>query len=54
MVIGTVEEVIIDQYGLTQTALVKPAANFYDLHNVMIVKRTMTSIDTNSTEGDDL
>ena len=54
LVIGTVKEVVIDQYGLTQTALVKPAANFYDLNNVMIVKRTMTTVDTDSTEGDDL
>lgn len=54
LVIGKVEDVIIDQYGLTQTAIVKPAANFYDVNNVMIVKRSMAQVDTKSTEGDDL
>lgn len=34
--IGTVEDVKIDQYGLTQTAYIKPFADFYDINHVMI------------------
>ncbi|MBA2878549.1 rod shape-determining protein MreC [Anoxybacillus ayderensis] len=37
--IGEVEEVVADEYGLTQIAYIKPAANFYDIDDVMIVKR---------------
>ena len=54
LVVGTVEEVIIDQYGLTQTAYIKPAANFDDVNDVMIVKRSTAEVNTDSTEGDDL
>ncbi|KMY43623.1 rod shape-determining protein MreC [Bacillus sp. FJAT-27916] len=54
LVVGKVEEVIIDQYGLTQTAYIKPAANFDDVNDVMIVKRSTAEVDTESTEGDDL
>ena len=32
LIIGTVEEVVPDEFGLTQTAYVKPGANFYDLN----------------------
>ncbi|WP_428909270.1 rod shape-determining protein MreC [Niallia sp. Krafla_26] len=42
LMIGTVEEVVPDEYGLTQTAYVKTSADFYDLEHVMVVKRTMT------------
>ena len=31
LIIGTVEEVVPDEFGLTQTAYVKPGANFYDI-----------------------
>ncbi|OSX55254.1 rod shape-determining protein MreC [Anoxybacillus ayderensis] len=37
--IGEVEEVVADEYGLTQISYIKPAANFYDIDDVMIVKR---------------
>lgn len=37
--IGTVKEVIPDQYGLTRTALVEPAANMYEINNVVVVER---------------
>ncbi|MGM9926558.1 MAG: rod shape-determining protein MreC [Bacillus sp. (in: firmicutes)] len=37
LIIGTVEEVEVDQYGLTQTAYVKPFADLYDISNVMVV-----------------
>ncbi|WP_071395911.1 rod shape-determining protein MreC [Bacillus tuaregi] len=42
LVIGTVEEVVPDEFGLTQMAYVKPGANFYDIEHVMVVKRGMT------------
>lgn len=35
--IGTVDKVEVDEYGLTQTAYVKPAADFYDISNVIVV-----------------
>jgi rod shape-determining protein MreC len=41
LVIGTIEEIVPDEYGLTQTAFVKPGANFYDLEHVMVVERSM-------------
>ncbi|WP_029191196.1 rod shape-determining protein MreC [Ornithinibacillus scapharcae] len=37
--IGTVKEVIPDQYGLTRTALVEPAANMYEINHVVVVER---------------
>ncbi|MEN2765855.1 rod shape-determining protein MreC [Ornithinibacillus xuwenensis] len=39
--IGTVKEVVPDQYGLTRTALVKPAANMYEINNVVVVDRKL-------------
>jgi len=38
--IGKVTEVVPAEYGLTQTAYVKPGANFYDIEHVMVVKRS--------------
>lgn len=40
--IGKVIDVMPDQYGLNQTALVKPGADFYDLENIIVIKRQMT------------
>ncbi|WP_026906333.1 rod shape-determining protein MreC [Paucisalibacillus globulus] len=40
--IGTVKEVIPDDYGLTKTALVEPAANMYEINNVIVVDRVLT------------
>ncbi|MGM8212998.1 rod shape-determining protein MreC [Virgibacillus sp. W0430] len=42
--IGTVKEVIPDQYGLTRTALVKPAADMYDISHVIVVDREAPGI----------
>lgn len=42
LLIGKVVDVKTDQYGLNQTALVKPGADFYDIQNVIIIKRSMT------------
>jgi rod shape-determining protein MreC len=41
LLVGTVEEVKPDQYGLNQTALIKPYADFYDINNVIVIKRIM-------------
>lgn len=37
--IGKVVKVVPAEYGLTQTAYVKPGADFYDIEHVMVVKR---------------
>ncbi|WP_070120813.1 rod shape-determining protein MreC [Bacillus marinisedimentorum] len=43
LVIGEIIEVQSDEYGLTQTALIKPAADFYDIDHVVIVERQAVS-----------
>jgi rod shape-determining protein MreC len=43
LIIGEVIEAKPDDYGLTQTVLVKPLADFYDINNIMIIERTMPS-----------
>jgi len=53
LVIGSVEEVVPDEYGLTQTAYVKPGADFYDLDHVMVVKRTMIQPEISDMMGDE-
>lgn len=45
LLIGTVTDVKPDEYGLTQTAYLKPSADLYDLDHVMILERTMQQID---------
>ncbi|MFD1705575.1 rod shape-determining protein MreC [Siminovitchia sediminis] len=39
--IGKVEELELDQFGLTQTAYVKPSADFYHFEHVIVVARSM-------------
>lgn len=39
--IGTVKETVPDQYGLTQTALIEPAADMYDINQVIVVDRVI-------------
>lgn len=52
--IGEVQEVVSDQYGLTRTALVKPAANMYEINQVIIVDRSLAKEEDNeSEEGDE-
>lgn len=46
--IGKVVDVVPDQYGLTQTAYVKPSANLYDINHVMVVKRKMKQPDVSN------
>ncbi|MEH6891656.1 rod shape-determining protein MreC [Bacillus sp. JJ864] len=45
LVIGQIVEVTADEYGLTQTAYIKPAADLSDVSNVMVAKRTMSTVD---------
>jgi rod shape-determining protein MreC len=40
--IGKVVSVKTDQYGLNQTAYIKPGANFYDIQDVLVIKRNAT------------
>lgn len=44
--IGTVKEVVPDQYGLTNIALVEPAADMYDINHVIVVDRGLSSDET--------
>ncbi|MBC6974650.1 rod shape-determining protein MreC [Bacillus sp. Xin] len=43
LVIGKIVDVAPDEYGLTQTAYVKPAADLNDVDHVMVTKRVMPS-----------
>jgi len=45
LVIGEVMEVIPDEYGLTQTAYIKPYANFYDIEHVIVAKRSIDFVE---------
>jgi len=49
LMIGKVVEVKQDQYGLNQTALVKPGADFYDIQNVIVTKTNMIPVDAAET-----
>ena len=52
LMIGKVVEVKQDQYGLNQTALVKPGADFYDINNVIVTKTNTKPVDAaETTEG---
>lgn len=51
--IGTVKEVIPDQYGLTNTALIEPAANLYEINHVIVVDRGIVNDDGITEEVED-
>lgn len=51
LLIGKVVDVKPDQYGLNQTALVKPGADFYDIQNVLVIQRNMMQPDASSLSG---
>ncbi|MBP2077444.1 rod shape-determining protein MreC [Oceanobacillus polygoni] len=51
--IGTVKEVVSDQYGLTRIAMVEPAADLYELSHVIVVDRALGSPEENSDEEED-
>ena len=53
LIIGTVEEVVPDEFGLTQTAYIKPGANFYDLEHVMVIERSMIQPELRDLLGDE-
>ncbi|RBW71595.1 rod shape-determining protein MreC [Bacillus taeanensis] len=50
LIIGEVVEVKNDDYGLTKSAYVKPAANLYNIDHVMVVERKSQIV----TENDEL
>jgi rod shape-determining protein MreC len=41
LAIGKVKEVVPDQYGLTRTALIEPAADMYEINHVIVVDRDL-------------
>lgn len=45
LAIGTVKEVVPDQYGLTNTALIEPAADLYEINHVIVVDRGISNDD---------
>lgn len=45
LVIGEVREVGTDQYGLTKTAYVEPAADIYQLNQVIVVDRALDVVE---------
>ncbi|MBM7597811.1 rod shape-determining protein MreC [Virgibacillus halotolerans] len=51
--IGEVKEVVSDQYGLTRTALVKPAADMYEINQVIVVDRNLAKDESNESEEED-
>ncbi|MFD1038620.1 rod shape-determining protein MreC [Virgibacillus byunsanensis] len=53
LLIGTVKEVIPDQYGLTNTALVEPAADMYEINNVIVVDQVIAEGDETTEQEDE-
>lgn len=45
LVIGEIAEVSSDEFGLSQTALVEPTADFYHLDYVMVIERGASSME---------
>lgn len=43
--IGTIKEVLPDQYGLTKTAYVETTANMYEINHVIVVDRSLDIYD---------
>lgn len=57
LTIGTIDEVTMDPYGLTEIAYVKPTANLKEINEVIVVKRLQDVVDnepevTDQTEED--
>lgn len=50
LLIGTVAKVEPDQYGLTQTAYIKPGADLYNLNHVVIVERVAPTTSTKQSQ----
>ncbi|WP_010651045.1 rod shape-determining protein MreC [Oceanobacillus massiliensis] len=51
--IGTVKEVVSDQYGLTRIAMVAPAADIYNLSHVIVVDRALAEPEESSGEEEE-
>ena len=51
--IGKVVDVKVDQYGLNQTAYLEPSTDFYDMSDVMVVKRSVASEEEEIATGGD-
>ncbi|MGD6853789.1 rod shape-determining protein MreC [Bacillus infantis] len=51
--VGVVEEVVPDEFGLNQTAYVKPGADFYDIEHVMVTKLSMEKPDLDILEEEE-
>lgn len=51
LLIGDIEKVTPDENGLTQTAYVKPAANFYDVREVLVINRKTQKFNAGGTGG---
>lgn len=53
LLLGTVAESLPDQYGLTKTVLVKPAANMNEIGQVIVVNRSLPVDDGTLIEDED-
>ena len=53
LLIGTVKDVVPDNYGLTQTVLIKPAADMYEINNVIVVDRMLKENDKKDVAEED-
>lgn len=51
--IGEILEVTTDQYGLTQVAYVEPTADLYNLNHVLVLDRSMTTLDEGTVEEEE-
>lgn len=52
LLIGTVKDVVPDQYGLTSTALVEPAADMYGVNHVIVVDAALSVEEDEIEQGD--
>ncbi|TDQ37961.1 rod shape-determining protein MreC [Aureibacillus halotolerans] len=53
LVIGEVTDVVPDEYGLTQTAFVKPATDFYDISHVMVINPEINPVSPDEVTGEE-
>lgn len=51
--IGKVKDVVPDQYGLTQNALVEPSADLYNLDHVIVVDRKLQTSDVSDSDEEE-
>jgi rod shape-determining protein MreC len=52
LIIGEVIEVVPDEVDLTKIAYIKPAANLYEISDVMVLERTAQTIDPESEKSE--